>query len=157
MKITVCQLDSREEVLDQQLEALAEHIRLEQSDFLLLPEMCFSDWLAADKQPDAARWVKAEQDHAKRIAQLELLGCKAYDRGDKEFGLARALDMRIGVQICTEMWFFEWARHYAKAKADLLCIPRAAQTNPEDPFASATIDLEFAQLSKTTYPRYVAE
>ncbi len=33
--------------------------------------------------------------------------------------------MRIGVQICTEMWFFEWARHYAASRADLLCVPRA--------------------------------
>jgi N-carbamoylputrescine amidase len=33
--------------------------------------------------------------------------------------------MRIGVQICTEMWFFEWARHYAASGADLLCVPRA--------------------------------
>ncbi|MEM7170143.1 MAG: carbon-nitrogen hydrolase family protein [Pseudomonadota bacterium] len=48
-----------------------------------------------------------------------------YDRGAKNFDLARALGLRIGVQICTEMWFFEWARHYASARADLLCVPRA--------------------------------
>ena len=48
-----------------------------------------------------------------------------YDRGDLRFDLCRALGMRIGVQICTEMWFFEWARHYAAARADLLCVPRA--------------------------------
>lgn len=47
-----------------------------------------------------------------------------YDRGEKSFDLARALGMRIGVQICTEMWFFEWARHYRDARADVLCIPR---------------------------------
>jgi N-carbamoylputrescine amidase len=28
------------------------------------------------------------------------------------------------VLICTEMWFFEWARHYAASKADLICVPR---------------------------------
>ena len=48
-----------------------------------------------------------------------------YDRGPKSFEVARALGMRLGVQICTEMWFFEWARHCAAARADLLCIPRA--------------------------------
>ena len=33
--------------------------------------------------------------------------------------------MKIGVQICTEMWFFEWARHYARSRVDLLLVPRA--------------------------------
>jgi N-carbamoylputrescine amidase len=48
-----------------------------------------------------------------------------YDRGSKTFDTARWAEVRIGVQICTEMWFFEWARHYAAARADLLCVPRA--------------------------------
>lgn len=48
-----------------------------------------------------------------------------YDRGAKNFDVGRVLGMRLGVQICTEMWFFEWARHYAAARVDLLCIPRA--------------------------------
>ena len=48
-----------------------------------------------------------------------------YERGEKKFDVARALGARIGVQICTEMWFFEWARHYAKSRVDMLCIPRA--------------------------------
>ena len=48
-----------------------------------------------------------------------------YDRGQRRFELARTLGMRIGVQICTEMWYFEWARHYAKARAHILCVPRA--------------------------------
>ncbi len=48
-----------------------------------------------------------------------------YDRGEKRFEICRCLGMRIGVQICTEMRFFEWARHYAASRADLLCVPRA--------------------------------
>ena len=48
-----------------------------------------------------------------------------YERGSKQFDVARSLGARIGVQICTEMWFFEWARHYAKSRVDMLCIPRA--------------------------------
>lgn len=47
-----------------------------------------------------------------------------YDRGEKRFDLARALGMRVGILICTEMWFLEWSRHYARSRADLLCIPR---------------------------------
>ncbi|MEM9669709.1 MAG: carbon-nitrogen hydrolase family protein [Pseudomonadota bacterium] len=48
-----------------------------------------------------------------------------YDRGPKRFDTARALGLRLGVQICTEMWFFDWARHYAASRIDMLCVPRA--------------------------------
>ena len=172
MKVTVCQLDNRQGYLEPMLETLAAHVKEEGSDFLLLPEMCFSEWLAADPVPEATQWHSAVSDHERHIAQLAQLGAKAvmstrpivrehgsfrnqaylwtaetgaqpvhekyylpngpeywenrwYDRGEKRFDLARALGMRIGVQICTEMWFFEWARHYAASLADLLCVPRA--------------------------------
>jgi len=48
-----------------------------------------------------------------------------YERGARTFEPCTALDATIGVQICTEMWFLEWARHYARAGAELLCVPRA--------------------------------
>lgn len=172
MNVTVCQIDNRPGRLDDQLAELAAHIRDRRSDFLLLPEMCFSPWLAADAVPDAGRWHAAVEEHARRIGRLGDLGARAvmgtrpvvrdngsfrnaaylwtveagaadvhekyylpdeegywehrwYDRGPRCFEISRALGVRIGVQICTEMWFFEWARQYAAARADLLCIPRA--------------------------------
>ena len=175
MKVTVCQLDPRASEIDRSLAVLADHIRAEQSDFLLLPEMCFSDWLASTPPgADAeARWAKSISDHDRHIANLGTLGAKAilgtrpiltpqasrrneaylwtetaphaagfhqkyylpdeddyyeaswYERGPKQFETARALGARLGVQICTELWFFEWARHYAKARTDILCVPRA--------------------------------
>lgn len=257
MKVTVCQLDNRPDYLQAMLDKLAAYIKEENSDFLLLPEMCFSPWLAADPVPDANRWHTAVSSHNQHIAKLDQLGARAimgtrpiirengsfrneayiwtaesgpqtvhekyylpdepqywenswYDRGERRFDLARALGMRLGVQICTEMWFFEWARHYAKARADILCVPRGtphstlpkwlaggqvaavcsgayclssnlwnppggntdlggmgwiispdgdilATTNEDRPFATAEIDLELAQRSKSTYPRYVPE
>lgn len=172
MLVTVCQLDNRRSHLEPMLEDLARHIVHEQSDFVLLPEMIFHEWLAADPEPDAARWYEAVADHERYISQLHRLGAQAvlgtrpivrehgsfrneaylwtpergaqpvhekyylpdepgywehswYDRGDRTFDLCRVLGMRIGVQICTEMWFMEWSRHYAAARADLLCVPRA--------------------------------
>lgn len=172
MKVAVCQLDNRPEFLEENLAALAQFFQKEQVDFLLLPEMCFSEWLAVDKEPDDDRWKTAVKAHEQHIAQLHrlnvevLLGTRPiinpngsyrnqaylwtstegalpfhekyylpdepdfwenswYDRGQLRFELARTSGMRIGVQICTEMWFFEWARHYAKARVDLLCVPRA--------------------------------
>ncbi len=173
MKVTVCQLDPRARQLDQFLADLTRHVRDRASDFLLLPEMGFSDWLAADDVPDVARWNLAVAHHDRRIADLANLGARGavgtrpivnaqgsrrnqayvwseetgaaaalrekyylpdepgywehtwYDRGEKRFDVGRALGLRLGVLICTEMWFFEWARHYAASRVDLLCVPRA--------------------------------
>ena len=52
MKVTVCQFNPAEDTLDQALEKLSEHLVKNGSDFLLLPEMCFAPWLAADPVPD---------------------------------------------------------------------------------------------------------
>ncbi|MEM7354106.1 MAG: carbon-nitrogen hydrolase family protein [Acidobacteriota bacterium] len=172
MKVTVCQLDHRPGSIEPMLDALAQHVRDEDSDFLLLPEMCFSEWLAADETPTAARWLAAVAEHERRIGELRTLGARAvigtrpivrshgsfrnqaylwtaeggasgvhekvylpdepgywentwYDRGERRFDLCRALGARVGVLICTEMWFLEWARHYGAARAELLCVPRA--------------------------------
>lgn len=172
MNVTVCQLDNRPDRLQNMLAQLQVHVEEKQSDFLLLPEMCFYDWLAADAEVDRERWLAAVEAHAKHILKLDRLGARAvigtrpvvddsgefrnqaylwtpdprvlpvhekyylpdeegyweaswYGRGEPDFEPCRALDLEIGVQICTEMWFFEWARHFARAGVELLCIPRA--------------------------------
>lgn len=180
MKVTVCQIDPRATEIDGFLAALTSHIKETTSDFLLLPEMSFSDWLASDPVPHADRWNAAVSTHDRRIANLPDLGANAvmgtrpvthqngsrrnqayiwsvesgaaapmhekyylpdepgyyehrwYERGPKEFDIGRALGMRLGVQICTEMWFFEWARHYAASRIDLLCVPRATPHGTQD-------------------------
>ncbi len=173
MKVTVCQIDPRVEELDTCLERLTEHVERENSDFILLPEMGFSEWLAADPIPSAARWVQAAETHNRYVSDLSRLGTDNivgtrpivnatgshrnqayvwtsesnlavglhekyylpnesgywestwYDRGLKSFDTARVGEAVIGVQICTEMWFFEWARHYAASGVDMICVPRA--------------------------------
>lgn len=171
-RVTVCQIDCRHDRLEEAFTGLVEHVRKSQSQFVLLPEMCFSEWLCADPEPDVARWNRAVAAHSAWLERISSLHAEAvvgtrpitltsgsrrneaylwtaetgpvaihqkyhlpdeegyfehrwYDRGPRLFEIARALDMRIGVQICTEMWFFEWARHYAASRADLLCVPRA--------------------------------
>ena len=47
MKVTVCQFNPAENALDQTLDRLSGHLVKHDSDFLLLPEMCFAPWLAA--------------------------------------------------------------------------------------------------------------
>jgi len=171
MRVTVCQLDNRSDYLEPMLAELASHMAAEHSDFLLLPEMCFSEWLAADPEPVPARWQDAVDAHELQISRLNRFGVGAiigtrpivkadgsgrnqaycwtpaagalpvhekyylpdeacyweaqwYERGKLEFETCEALALTIGVQICTEMWFFEWARHFARAGAELLCVPR---------------------------------
>ena len=184
MKVTVCQLNPSDETLGAELKALKAHVEAEQSQFVLMPEMCFSPWLASDKPESEAAaqlaWGRAVMAHKAQIAELTQLGAKAivgtrpiltqagsrrnqsylwtesraeasaihdkyylpdepgyweaswYERGNGQFGMARALGMRIGVMTCTDMWFFEHARAYAKSRADLLCVPRATPHGTTD-------------------------
>ncbi len=77
MKVTVCQLDNRAGPLEPMLDDLASHIAQEKSAFLLLPEMCFHEWLAADRKPGGKRWMAAVESHAALILQLGRLGARA--------------------------------------------------------------------------------
>jgi predicted amidohydrolase len=59
MRVTVCQLSNYGGILDDEWEALVDHVRDERSDLLLLPEMPFSRWLAADHTVVDAQWDDA--------------------------------------------------------------------------------------------------
>ena len=48
-----------------------------------------------------------------------------FDRGAGRFELADWDDVRLGVLICSELWFLERARAYGRAGAQLLLVPRA--------------------------------
>lgn len=48
-----------------------------------------------------------------------------YRRGPKEFAAVEHAGLRIGFLICSEMWFMEHARNYARAGVELLASPRA--------------------------------
>ena len=180
MRVTVCQFEAAPAQLAETMTALAEHLASERSEFVLLPELPFSDWLPAEPIPDPGRWQQAVDAHDERIAALGDLGVDAvagtrpivngagsrrnqafvwtrtagdavgvhekyylpdeagywehrwYDRGLKAFDSARVGPACLGFQICTEMWFFEWARHYARSRVDLLCVPRATPRSTTD-------------------------
>jgi N-carbamoylputrescine amidase len=74
MRATVCQLDGRADHFEVQWTALGAHLREKRSDFLLLPEMPFGDWLAASPDYDAARWQAAVTRHAQWLDRLPELG-----------------------------------------------------------------------------------
>src|SRR3954451_4538257 len=179
LTVTVCQLDNRAQHRPEALPALRRHVVERGSELLVLPELPFSDWLAADPVSDAARWQHSVEAHRVAVDRLQELGVRAvvasrptvevtgsrrnqaflwtleagaarvrdkrylpdepgyweaswYDRGDPEFPTVCVADARIGILVCTDLWFFEWARHYARSGVDLLCLPRAT---PHDSLA----------------------
>ncbi|WP_051736194.1 carbon-nitrogen hydrolase family protein [Amycolatopsis rifamycinica] len=55
-----------------------------------------------------------------------------YDRAEASQATCRVGRARVGVSICTEMWFLHTASRYAKLGVDLLCVPRVT---PEETLA----------------------
>lgn len=168
MRVTVCQLDTTPAGLPGAIAGLHDHIRGQNPDLVLLPELCFSSWLPATRNVDPRAWRESVRAHDAEIAAWLQLGVPAlgtrpveesgirrnlaytvdhglidrrakyylpdepgyweaswYAAGPKRFDVFRLGGVTIGVQICTEMWFLEWARHYARAGAEILCVPRA--------------------------------
>ena len=48
-----------------------------------------------------------------------------FDRGRRDFTLARVQDMVIGFLICSEVMFNEWARYFGRQGANIIAVPRA--------------------------------
>ncbi|HCY83653.1 MAG TPA: carbon-nitrogen hydrolase family protein [Desulfobacteraceae bacterium] len=69
MKLTVCEL-SNNWIDTDEYKALLAHLDTEKSDFLLLPEMPFSTWLAGTNHVDSARWKEAVDAHQSWIERL---------------------------------------------------------------------------------------
>jgi N-carbamoylputrescine amidase len=55
-----------------------------------------------------------------------------FDHEEKKFELLEISGIRIGVLLCTEMWFTEYARQYGKQGIDILLCPRATGMSSVD-------------------------
>jgi N-carbamoylputrescine amidase len=55
-----------------------------------------------------------------------------YDRGEYEFSVAQANQVRMGFLICTELWFNSHGREYGKQEIHLLVSPRATPAATTD-------------------------
>lgn len=49
-----------------------------------------------------------------------------FDRNQRDFTLTHVQNLTLGLLICTEVMFTEWARYYGKRGANLIAVPRAA-------------------------------
>lgn len=173
LKVAVCQLDTRQEHREAALLALGRHVAATGAQLVVLPELPFSTWLAAEREPDPAAWERSVAEHEAAVRRLPELGAAAvvasrptleadgsrrnsafawtpeggaarvrdkyylpdeagywearwYDRADRlTTGTCRLVGATAAVQLCTDLWFFEVAREYARRGTDLLCVPRA--------------------------------
>lgn len=168
-RVTICELPNAVGDLEAAWRRLEVHVQKAASELVLLPEMPFAPWLAADPEPDAQAWQEAVAMHERwtgRVVELgvptlftapvieagrrlnrafvcEGQGLRAlhdkyflpdeegyweaswYERGDGSFEPAEVAGLTVGVQICTEIWFFEHARAYGRKGVQLLAVPRA--------------------------------
>lgn len=73
MKVTVCQLRSDPAGLTTDWQNLVEHVQEQQSELVVLPEMCFHPWLANQPHYDERQWqsaITAHDDWIPRLAEL---------------------------------------------------------------------------------------
>lgn len=75
MKATITQLDATR--LERDWAALKTHVSSQQSDLVLLPEMCFAPWFCAAPERDDAVWHAAVSAHASWLVRLPELGAPA--------------------------------------------------------------------------------
>ncbi len=173
MKVTVCELSQEEDDFRQEWNRLVEHVRSEESELVLLPEMIFNVWFAVQRPFQEKVWRDVMASHdtwMERIDELApaiVLGSRPverngkrlneafvwnaqtgyrgahtkyylpdeagfweaswYDRGSGDFTPFDAGGVKIGLMICTDIWFFQHARAYGQSGVHLIAHPRATQ------------------------------
>lgn len=94
MRVTVCQLDDERSGFEAGWAGLCRHVAEAGSDLVLLPEMPFSSWFAAERAFDGTVWSTAVAEHERWLARLgelgpaTVLGSAPVDRGGKRLNEA---------------------------------------------------------------------
>ena len=70
MRVTVCELNDQPEALAQDWERLVVHVKQENSQLVLLPEMPFYPWIANARLFEPATWKTAVIAHESWLARL---------------------------------------------------------------------------------------
>ncbi len=170
MRVTVCELRTSPGALEQDWDGLVAHVGEQRSELVVLPEMGFAPWFAADRPTsDEAAWASSVAAHVAWSERLPDLGAAVvgtrpvdrpagrrneayvatpagpvrplhdksylpdeagfweaswYGRGDGGHRVVDVGDLRVGVLVCTEMWFLEHGRAYGRAGAHVVATPR---------------------------------
>ena len=102
LKATITQIDASR--LQREWEGLREHIAAEQSEFVLLPEMCFAPWFCSARARDDTVWRAAVSAHDNWLARLPELGVKTVvgtaprEESGKRYNVAYAWTAESGIQ-----------------------------------------------------------
>ena len=176
--MTVCELRTSPGSLEQDWDGLVAHVREQRSDVVVLPEMGFAPWFAAQRPGPDEVWASSVAAHAAWSERLPELGAAVvvgtrpvdratgrrneayvaasaepvralhdksylpdepgfweaswYGRGDGGHQVVEVDGLRVGVLVCTEMWFLEHARAYGRAGAHLVVTPRVTPASSLD-------------------------
>jgi N-carbamoylputrescine amidase len=91
MKITVCELPDQRKPFDTAWGDLVDHVRAENSDLVVLPDMPFSSWFANSDRFDREVWAAAVRSHDEwehRLRELSpaiVMGSRPVDFGNERY------------------------------------------------------------------------
>jgi N-carbamoylputrescine amidase len=71
MKVTVCELPNEPDKLEKQWLKLCRHVKEQESELVLLPEMPFYRWLANSQKVDGALWEEAVKVYDEWMTRFE--------------------------------------------------------------------------------------
>lgn len=177
MRVTVCELRTSPAGLREDWTALIAHVARERSELVVLPEMCFAPWFAAQRPYEPRVWEAAVSAHEEWLARLVelpagVIGTRPvtrtagrrneaysaerggpvrrlhdksylpdepgfreaswYGRGDGGHAVTEVAGLRVGVLVCTELWFLEHARALGRAGAHVVATPRVTPVETLD-------------------------
>jgi N-carbamoylputrescine amidase len=182
VRVTVCELRTSPGALEQDWDGLVAHVAEQRSDVVVLPEMGFAPWFAAERPGPDAAWASSvaaarrveraaararrrRRRHAARrpsgrtaqrgvrrsarpgrcVRCTTRATCPTSLASGRRPGTAGATaatevvevgDLRLGVLVCTELWFLEHARAYGRAGAHLVVTPRVTPASSLDTWLS---------------------
>jgi N-carbamoylputrescine amidase len=102
MKVTVCELSQEEDDFISDWKRLVEHVQTEASDLVLLPEMIFSPWFAANRPFDPEIWRSVVSTHdewiprLKELAPATILGSRPVESSGKRLNESFLWDEEAG-------------------------------------------------------------
>ncbi|WP_342304893.1 carbon-nitrogen hydrolase family protein [Methanolobus sp. ZRKC5] len=70
MKITVCELKNEMDIFEDEWQKLVDHVKSEESELVVLPEMPFYRWVAQTNQIDAKVWRESVEIHDLWMSRL---------------------------------------------------------------------------------------
>jgi N-carbamoylputrescine amidase len=121
MKVTVCQLGDNPADFARDWDRLAAHVKAEQSQLVLLPEMPFSPWFAWSPVFDPTVWESAVKDHQeappllKKLSPAIICGSSPINDSGKRVNKAFIWDAIKGFQYAHTKYYLPNEERYWEA------------------------------------------